>query len=230
MATWNTTIKGYDMFEASSAFQKAIRRCDEKQALFFMAEFYDSGKAEYLWKRMMIIVAEDIGLAEPAMHTHIRELYLSFQWMLAKNDKKKSERLFLTQAVLMMIRCRKSRLVDWALNITWDSHFETQLEIPDWAIDIHSAKGKRMGKTINNFLNEGSHLENHRELPLENDYKEWCRERWNAMEGKNSDGTPNFSIDSTSILEQMGRLNNTYIPIVNRLSKKATDDLFDDNE
>lgn len=227
---WNKTIKGYDMFEASSAFQKAIRRCDEDQALFWMAEFYDSGKAEYLWKRMMIMTAEDIGLAEPSMHTHIRELYQSFQWMLEKNDKKKSERLFLTQAVLMMVRCRKSRLVDWALNVAWDAHFETEMDIPDYAIDIHSRKGKAMGKTINNFLNEGSHLENHKELPREDEYKEWCRERWNAMEGKNPDGTPSMHIDKHAILAKMGRSGNGYNTIPNKVSsaskKSVPDDLF----
>ena len=221
---WAKTIKGYDMFEASSAFQKAIRRCDEPQALFWMAEFYDSGKAEYLWKRMMVIVAEDIGLAEPSLHTHLRELYLSYQWMLEKNDKKKSERLFLTQAVLMLVRSRKSRLVDWALNVAWDAHHETHMEIPDYAIDIHSRRGKQMGKTINNFLNEGSHLENHRELPQEHEYKEWCRERWNAMEGKAPDGTLNPAIDSKAILSKMGRLGNGYTPIPNRRSSSKQDE------
>lgn len=177
-----------------------------------------------------IITAEDIGLAEPSMHTHIRELYQSFQWMLEKNDKKKSERLFLTQAVLMMVRCRKSRLVDWALNVAWDAHFETEMEIPDYAIDIHSRKGKAMGKTINNFLNEGSHLENHKELPREEEYKEWCRERWNAMEGKNPDGTPSMHIDKYAILAKMGRSGNGYNTIPNKASsaakKAVSDDLF----
>ena len=227
---WNKTVKGYDMFEASSAFQKAIRRCDEDQALFWMAEFYDSGKVEYLWKRMMIIAAEDIGLANPSLHTHIRELYQSFVWMQEKNDKKKSERLFLTQAVLILVRSKKSRLVDWALNITWDSHFETHLDIPDYAIDIHSRKGKAMGKTINNFLNEGSHLENHEELPREHEYKEWCRKRWNAMEGKDPNGNPSMYIDKESVLAKMGRLGNGYIPTPNKISsashKAVSDDLF----
>jgi len=223
-AEWAKTVKGYDTFEVVSAFQKAIRRCDEPQALFWMAELYDSGKAEHLWKRMMVIVAEDIGLAEPSMHSHIRELYESYRWMVEKNDKKKSERLFLTQAVLMMVRCRKSRLVDWALNVAWDGHHETSMEIPDYAIDIHSRRGKAMGKTINNFLNEGSHLENQRELPLENEYKEWCRTRWNAMEGKAPDGTPDPSIDKNEILSKMGRLGNGYTPIPNHRSSSKQEE------
>ena len=230
---WTKTVKGYDMFEASSAFQKAIRRCDEDQALFWMAEFYDSGKAEYLWKRMMIMCAEDIGLASPTLHTHVRELYESYQWMLEKNDKKKSERLFLTQAVLMMVRAKKSRLVDWALNVAWDSHFETHLDIPDYAIDIHSRKGKALGKTINDFLNTGSHLENHAEQPREAEYKEWCRTRWNAMEGRNPDGSISYAIDKDAILYKMGRLGNGYTPIQNKVAKPSKpasdvppDDLF----
>lgn len=231
-AEWARTIKGYDMFEASSAFQKAIRRGDEDSALFWMAEFYDSGKAEYLWKRMMIICAEDIGLAEPSIHTHVRELYASFKWMLEKNDKKKSERMFLVQAVLMMVRCRKSRLVDWALNVTWDSHFETRMEIPDYAIDMHSRKGKAMGKTVNDFINVGSHLENHRELDRETEYKEWCRERWNAMAGCNPDGTKNDAIDANEVLYRMGRLGNGYTPKRNRISspdKQAKEDALSDD-
>lgn len=218
------TKKGYDFFEASSAFQKAIRRCNESAALFWMAEFYDSHKGEYLWKRMMIIVAEDIGLAEPHLHTHVRELYESYKYMLAKKDKKKSERLFMVQAVLLMVRAKKSRLVDWALNIAWDSHNETRMEIPDYAIDIHSRRGKAMGKTINNFLNEGSHLENHKELPLESEYKEWCRERWNALDGKAPDGTPDAGIDVTAIKTKMGRFKPAFAD--NEDANKSDSDAF----
>ena len=41
------TKNGYDFFEATSSFQKAIRRCDEDQALFWAVEFWESNRAMY---------------------------------------------------------------------------------------------------------------------------------------------------------------------------------------
>lgn len=200
------TKNGYDFYEVSSALQKAIRRSDEKQAMYWAVELYDSNMESHLWKRLLVMSTEDIGLGAMAVHTHLRALRDTYNEMKIKDDKRKPERLFLVQAVLMMVRCKKSRLVDWALNYYWDSHKEnTPLEIPDYALDIHTKRGKAKGKTINSFLNEGSHLNDHALLDKETEYKEWCRVRWNAMDGKDSQGNIDASLNPHEIKMMMGK-------------------------
>ena len=74
------TRKDYDFFESASAMQKAIRRSDEQVALFFSTELYLSGYRKYVWKRLLIIASEDIGLADPNLVTKIVSLKQSFNF------------------------------------------------------------------------------------------------------------------------------------------------------
>ncbi len=175
------TKNGYDFFEVSSAFQKEIRRGDELKAMFWAVELYNSNYDQYLWKRIKIITSEDIGLAEPQLIPIIRGLYENYMELKKlKDDKHKPERLFLTQAVIMLCRAKKSRLIDWALIYYWNSHNEYK-EIPDYAFDMHNIKGKTMGRGIEYFFNESTKLNNHNLQIGEADYKE---EAFRIMKGQ----------------------------------------------
>ncbi len=169
-----TTKNGFDLFEASSAFQKAIRRGEEDLALYFMVEMWESGFGEYLWKRMKIIVSEDIGLAEPNMPANIHALYLMYNEQVAKKPVpgKNPERLFLTHAVLMLLRAKKSRLVDWTLVAKFRGHQDEKMTIPDWVFDKHTKKGRKMGRGWQHFFEEGTILENHEPQELEDERRE----------------------------------------------------------
>lgn len=156
-----TTKKGYGFFEATSAFQKAIRRGDEKTALYFMVEFFNSGYDGYLWKRLKIITSEDVGLAEPGMPATIQALHSAYEEIKKDSKDNRPERMFLTHAVLLLVRCRKSRLVDWELIKLWREHDTVDLPIPDYAYDMHNIKGKQLGRGIGHFYEDGTHLENH---------------------------------------------------------------------
>lgn len=177
-----TTLNGYDMFEVVSAFQKEIRRSNEKNAMYWGVELYNSGFIPYAWKRMIIMSTEDIGLAYPNAPVIINALYEQYQKLSeAKGDKKGQNRLPYTQAILFLVRCPKSRHTDWALNYYFDSHLfvdTKMMPIPEYALDIHTRRGKQKGKTINDFFNEGSLLENHQEQPNEDFYKDTCKKRW----------------------------------------------------
>ncbi|MBW6490994.1 MAG: hypothetical protein K0B15_07335 [Lentimicrobium sp.] len=179
------TINGYDLFECVSALQKEIRRCNEKEAMYWAVELYNSGYAPYVWKRLVIISTEDIGLAYPMAPVIINALQVQFEKLSERPDKKKQCRLPYVQAVLFLTNAPKSRHTDWALNYHFDSHWFVDMnkkEIPDYAIDIHTRKGKAMGKTINNFFEEGSYVANHKLLNNEEFYKNECRRRWNSQE------------------------------------------------
>jgi len=56
---------GYVLGEVVSALQKSIRRGDEEGALYWSLELSESSFGQYLWRRLLIIASEDIGLADP---------------------------------------------------------------------------------------------------------------------------------------------------------------------
>lgn len=153
------TDKGYDFFEASSAFQKCVRRNLEDDALYWGTEFINANMHNYLWKRILIITMEDVGLANHNAPAHITGLYAIYQDMLKRKDK--HWKLATFQAIMYLCRSDKSRLVDWTKNTQLHYHRTENKEVPDFALDIHTRRGKKMGKTINDFFTEGSKLEPH---------------------------------------------------------------------
>jgi replication-associated recombination protein RarA len=150
------TRKNYDFFECSSAFQKSIRRCIEKDALFFGFELAGSGYAEYLWKRMMVIASEDIGLADNNVVVQIQSLYQNWKIIAAKNHAEGS--IPITHAILLLARSKKSRVVDNAKMFGLKSDYRP--DVPDYALDTHTRRGKRMGRGLQFFIDHGSKLNN----------------------------------------------------------------------
>lgn len=155
------TRKDYDFFECSSAFQKSIRRCEEKDSLFFGMELAASGYAKYLWKRMMIIASEDVGLAEPMMAVQIQALYQN--WIVISGSSSDEGSIPITHAILLLARGKKSRLVDNAKMFALKNKYNP--EIPDYALDTHTRRGKKMGRGLKFFQAVGSIVVNDPGLP-----------------------------------------------------------------
>jgi len=154
------TEKGYDLWEAASALQKSIRRGDEDGALFWATELDKSGFGEYVFKRLKIIASEDVGLAEPLLPAVLESLYSNWIVQRKKKDTDHNpERLFLVHAVLLLVRARKSRIVDHAL-IAYYNNDEDVREVPDYALDKHTIRGRRMGRGFKHFFEHGAKLEN----------------------------------------------------------------------
>lgn len=164
------TKNGYDFFECTSSLQKAIRRGDENNALFFAVEMYDSGRAEYVWQRLFVMVSEDIGLANPELPQQIWSLYQMYLYLNGKSGE--PEKLHFTHAVLLMVRSPKSRLVDWALIDAFRKHSERvpNTQPMDVALDKHTRRGKQMGRGFKHFFAEGAKLENHAVQDREEEY------------------------------------------------------------
>jgi len=178
------TKKGYDFFEASSSFQKSIRRNLEEEALYWMTEFLNAGMDNYLWKRILIIVMEDVGLAEPNAPAIVNGLYEIYKDMKKRKDE--HWKLAIIQSVIYLCRAKKSRLVDWTKNCELHYHDSYNLEVPDFALDIHTKRGRMMGKTVNDFFVEGSKLEPHTPLEHEEERKEknWNHAKMSKQEQK----------------------------------------------
>ena len=170
------TKKGYDFGEVASALQKCIRRGLEEEALYWAIELYNSGFSEYVWKRLQIITSEDVGLAEPAMVSEIEALYQMFlrqaKKTKASEDKNAPERLYLVHAVMKLCRAKKSRAVDWALIHFFGSHSHHKKDIPDFALDKHTERGRRLKRSWTHFFSIGSWLENMFFVEKETEYRE----------------------------------------------------------
>jgi len=166
------TPRGYDIYELLSALQKDIRRGNEYQALFWAAEL-ESFNSKMLWNRLQVIASEDIGVASPFAPLLIDVLERKYDDARKRNND--SYRLFLTHAVLFLARSRKSRIVDDLLNVVYGEiqHEDKKLSIPDYALDMHTLKGKKMGRGLEHFFSEGTKLNKE---PYENPYTEKAKE------------------------------------------------------
>ena len=155
------TKNGYDFFECSSAMQKAIRRADVRVAGFFALELWSSGYRDYVWKRLFTISAEDCyGLI-----THEVESLWQGHELVNKGAKEPKGRIFVSKAVLLLCDCRKCRDADHLQNFIYDRQdvdVERWIEdvrlhplpVPEYTFDVHTRKGKRMGRTKEEFFRE----------------------------------------------------------------------------
>jgi len=106
------TTNGYDFFEVASAFQKTIRRGMEEEALYWGLELLESNFHKYAWKRMLVIAAEDVGLANPQLIIQIKALVDSDEWIQKNRKDKKPSRIHFVMGILLCVRSVKSRIVD----------------------------------------------------------------------------------------------------------------------
>jgi replication-associated recombination protein RarA len=172
------TKKGYDFFEVSSSFQKSIRRSIEDDAMYWATEFIESNFEKYLWKRMFVMVSEDIGLANCDLPMQFHSLHYSYE--LLKKAKAKEYKLPIYHCVLLLVRSPKSRLIDWAHGRYQDGYYfrENDKKIPDYALDMHTRKGKSFGRGIDYFFSDGCKLGNKADIDGEQEYHDWCKARW----------------------------------------------------
>ncbi len=163
MKIW--TIHGYDFFEVSSAMQKAIRRGDARVAGFFALELWHSNYRDYVWKRLYTISAEDCyGL----ITNEIEALWQGHELVnknLNKNKTAPKGRIFVSKAVLLLCECRKCRDADHLQNLVYDRNDVDverwiddvrafPIEIPPYTYDVHTQKGKKNGRTKEEFFRE----------------------------------------------------------------------------
>ncbi len=155
------TENGYDAFEVMSALQKSIRRGLEAQAMFWALEI-EGLNSNWLWKRLLIITTEDIGPADPHMHVLIKTLWDTYNSMKDMSKGKKPESHILGHAVLSLCRAKKSHESMYSIMTAhwWRKYLDWRLEVPDWALDMHTRRGKKKGRGRNHWYSEGFRLHN----------------------------------------------------------------------
>ena len=165
-----TTRNGYAWDEVISALQKSIRRGLEEQACMFAYEMYISSPQleEKLWRRLLTISVEDIGMGNPMAAIMVNNLYqMSKQFDYADGDKP----MYFIHAIRYLCSSEKDRSSDLLKNICIKSFAMGKFpEIPDYALDKHTQRGQAMGRDSFHFLNEASKVYPQKEV--DNDYKE----------------------------------------------------------
>jgi hypothetical protein len=173
------TPGGYVVGDVTSALQKEIRRGNEREALFWATELELAGFAGYVWRRLQIIASEDVGVGEPMAVVQLRALFDTWTERVKKEKAAAKSgrpippesRLFLIHGVQVMARARKSRMADHAYMVMYErDRAELGMEIPDYALDKHTARGRKMGRGVQHFVDVSSRLEN--EAPIDDPYRE----------------------------------------------------------
>jgi replication-associated recombination protein RarA len=152
------TEHGYDRYEAISAMQKCIRRGMEVEAMVFAMSLFSCGWHRAAINRIRVTAHEDIGTAD--MEAVMFACSALDQCQIWHEAGKTSWRLCLANAVLSLCRAKKSRQGDTlqaaVRNILL--HPAKRPEMPDFALDKHTRRGKKMGRGIDHFRKEGAVL------------------------------------------------------------------------
>lgn len=156
------TKNGLPAMACISAMQKCIRRGLEREAMQFACELLHTSKGFHtmVCNRLQIISHEDIDTAAaPHIVPFVKAACDQAQAWYAPENPGKS-RMALGNAIRMMCRAAKSREGD---------HFQAAIglasllagfkpEIPDWANDGHTIKGKALGRGVEFFHTESTKL------------------------------------------------------------------------
>jgi replication-associated recombination protein RarA len=154
------TAHGFRADELISTFQKSIRRGLVENAALVAYELYVTSAEleEHLWRRLEVISVEDVGLANPQAPVLIDALYR----MHARAVRGTGDRfLFLLHGVRLLAGSTKDRSTDemanWIMRVVASG--ERLPEIPDVAYDMHTKRGRELGRDIHHFLREGAIVE-----------------------------------------------------------------------
>lgn len=181
------TRNGLNGDEVISALQKSIRRGKERDACEFAYEMYITSPQfeEKLWRRLLAISVEDIGMGNtnaPIFIHSLNQMRKEFQY----NEADRA--MFFIHAIRYLCQSEKDRSSDLLKNIVIKNFAMGYVpEIPDIALDKHTTRGKKMGRGSEHFLNEASIVIPQKKV--DNHYKEEYAELLKKYD-------PNHTVDS----------------------------------
>lgn len=172
------TASGHSGDLMLSALQKFIRRGDAEGAAraAYELSIVDEAADRLVWQRLAVICAEDVGLGCPEAPAVVHALAQSARDLPWGNPDR---HILLTHAVRFLCQCPKDRASCTLTSVLKRRvKAETPFALPDYVYDMHTVKGREMGRGKMHFLHEASRVipESEREDPwyeeLEKLYKE----------------------------------------------------------
>lgn len=166
-----TTRNGIPGDEIISALQKSIRRGLVEDAAVAAYEMYITSPEfeEKLWRRLQAISVEDIGFGNtnaPVLINALNQMRVNFPY----NDGDRP--IFFVHAIRYLCQCEKERSSDCLKNVII-KEFEQGRKpvIPDFALDMHTERGRTMGRDMMHFLKEASKVYPEKDK-IDNGYKQ----------------------------------------------------------
>jgi replication-associated recombination protein RarA len=153
------TLRGFPADEIISALQKEIRRGNVENAVLIANEMIETSPEleQKLWDRLCVISVEDVGFGDvqaPVLVATLRQMTHHFH--RGEGDRA----LFAIHAVRFLALARKDRSSDEMYNWVRDGTANGTLGpiVPDYAVDMHTARGAAMGRGFHHFFTEGAHV------------------------------------------------------------------------
>ncbi len=153
------TRHGLPADEIISSLQKEIRRGNTENAALIAYEMATTSPEmeRFLWKRLLVISVEDIGWGDVQAPVLLNTLYQ----MVNELDRADGERLlYAIHAVRYLCACQKDRssdeMVNWLMKEVENGNLLPT--IPEYAIDMHTARGQKMGRDVRHFLEEAARV------------------------------------------------------------------------
>lgn len=146
------TRNGIPADEVISALQKSIRKAKEREAVEFAYEMYISSPQmeEKLWRRLQAISVEDIGMGNPfaaVLVNNLNQMRQNFSY----NEPDRA--MMFVHAIRFLCESEKDRSSDLLKNIVIKNFNMGYVpKIPEYALDKHTTRGKKMGRDSMHFL------------------------------------------------------------------------------
>ncbi len=135
---------GDSYYDLASAFQKSIRGSDPDAAVHYLARMLEAGDIKTPIRRMLVIAAEDIGLAYPQAISIVKACTdAAFELGLPE------ARLPLTEAVLLLANAPKSNSVINAIDAAMEDIRNGYTgDVPLHLKDAHYSGAEKLGRGI----------------------------------------------------------------------------------
>jgi len=154
------TRHGFPADEVISALQKEIRRGHTEGAALLAYEMMTTSPEleTKLWHRLLTISVEDVGLGDVHAPVLVHTLH-QMQQVPAMSDGER--RLFAIHAVRYLCAATKDRSSDemaaWLKREVESGRLLPT--IPDYALDMHTARGQALGRAQRHFYEEGARVD-----------------------------------------------------------------------
>ena len=153
------TVSGYPADQVISALQKEIRRGNIENACFFGLELLESEDIfiDKFWERMSVIVVEDISDNEAICQINV----LKNTFYELKTSKIWDRHMQAIKAIKILCQAKKDRFVSEIYDYLKLKRKEgLKINIPDYALDMHTKIGKEKQRDYLHFLEVSSKIIN----------------------------------------------------------------------
>lgn len=135
---------GDSHYDLLSAFQKSIRGSDPDASVYYLARLLAGGDLASVCRRLLVIAAEDVGLAHPQAMAVVKACVdAAFQLGLPEAQ------LPLAEAALLLATCPKSNSAAMAIAAAAaDVQAGRGGDVPDHLKDAHYAGAARLGRGL----------------------------------------------------------------------------------